>query len=889
MAGLVIMCMFIFVLSSGVGRDPLQRLTELFGMSRRSSTTVAIVSGKKVTDLDLENLRRQREMANALVSRMTYVAGETAYNDLLKDSQKSKPLEEFDQNDRISLSSMIRQRQERFQMDQWGAQFGAAAQQFFPGRWLTIPQRKDQVFSNHEMVLDMERLLRDKNQTEQARRVRQLLAVLEHEMWLRDKPQSEVLYFGGSLKVNDLLDFDVWRRQADKLGITLTRADIRAAINREAFNYQPLEENDGALVSRVQRMVPNPNPNLTAQMIYDALSDELRVCLAKCAVLGDPPGVRYYRYVGTDLNSVPSTATPNDFWKFFQDNRTTLRVEMLPIKVSDFLGKVGQPPKDDATKQELRDLFERHKDDEYNPDRDQPAFREPRRVSVEWVSARQDSPHQRKQAENFMLSTIATGAAGNPIPAWALSTQIIEKYDQGKSFTYPMPGLLDASYELAFYRNPPKPADVASALGLAMGNLATGASPDGIRAGVAAGIYGRHRPDVAAAVASESQRRVGVDATLVLTGLNPWAEAGVLSYADRADQVLPLDVVKKEVMDQVRDGLARNFLVDALKSVQTELEKLKGRPTEDRKKEAEKFLAQAVKDQGLSHGTTEKPRDFFDIEEDKGLKSMRESYRVHPLREDPRGKFFAALFFGNAPSYMPQRWPIAGMFGEAMWQMSEEPFLYWTTEEKKAYTPTYEEAEKKVIEAWRLRKAGELALKEAERIQLDVEKAKAKGNGLKVLREEQAKNPGWGEIFPLSNIARLVDVFTGGLALRQYAPYQADEDRIKARPDFVAQLMRALKENGDASIVWNRPGSIYYVVLLTDIHRPDQATFYRDYANPHVLGDNLWRYMEAERRKQFHEATMQQLRAEAGAPKGKWDVPEDIRKRIEGRDSGGDE
>src|SRR5262249_52143188 len=424
----------------GVGKDPLQRLTEVFGMSRRGSTTVALVSGKKVTDFDLEILRQQREMANAIVSRMTFAARETAYSDLAKDSQKPNGLDEFDRNDRITLQGMIRQRQERFQMDQWGAQFGAMAQQFFPGRWLTIPQRKDQVFSNHEMLLDVERLLRDKNQTEQVRRVRQLMAVLEHEMWLRNKPASEVLYFGGSLKVNDLLDFDMWRHQADKLGITLTHADIRADINREAFNYQPLEENDSALVSRVQRMLPNPYPNLTAQMIYDALGDELRVYLAQCAVLGYPPGLRYYRYVGTDLNNVPSTATPNDFWKFYQENRTTLRVEMLPIKVSDFLSKVGQPPQDAATKQELRDLFERHKDDEFNPERDQPAFREPRRVSVEWVSARQDSPHQRKQADNFMLSSIAAGAAGNPLPALALSTKIIENYDQGKTFAYPMPG-----------------------------------------------------------------------------------------------------------------------------------------------------------------------------------------------------------------------------------------------------------------------------------------------------------------------------------------------------------------------------------------------------------------------------------------------------------------
>src|SRR5215470_14097332 len=109
MAGLVIMCMFIFVLSSGVGKDPLQRLTEVFGMSRRGSTTVAVVSGKKVTDFDLEILRQQREMANAIVSRMTFAARETAYSDLAKDSQKPNGLDEFDRNDRITLQGMIRQ------------------------------------------------------------------------------------------------------------------------------------------------------------------------------------------------------------------------------------------------------------------------------------------------------------------------------------------------------------------------------------------------------------------------------------------------------------------------------------------------------------------------------------------------------------------------------------------------------------------------------------------------------------------------------------------------------------------------------------------------------------------------------------------------------------
>ena len=140
-----------------------------------------------------------------------------------------------------------------------------------------------------------------------------------------------------------------------------------------------------------------PNPALTTNDIYTALGDELRVYLAQCAVLGYPAGVRYYRYVGADVNHVPATATPDEFWAFYQDNRTTLRVEMLPIKVSDFLSKVNQPPA--SAEQELHDLYERYKDAEYNPERDEPAFREPRRVAVEWIGARADSPSARKQAD----------------------------------------------------------------------------------------------------------------------------------------------------------------------------------------------------------------------------------------------------------------------------------------------------------------------------------------------------------------------------------------------------------------------------------------------------------------------------------------------------------
>lgn len=865
MAGLVIMCMFIFILQFGKG-DPLDQMMTFFGAGRSRTTDVATVYGKKVTDADLDALRKQRELANTIVESMTG----TARAVLLGDMSLPNGLDEFDETQKILLRTSIDGQRRRFEMDRLSARFNLGAQFF--------AQQKAQASRDHEQLQLMEESLLEKNEMERARKVRQVRASLEYEMWLRERPLTERLYFGGSLRVPDLLDFVMWRNIADKLGITLTQADIRADVNREAFNYQPLAEDATAALLHVQRMFRNPPPNLTIDDVYTALGDELRVYLAQSAVLGQPPGARYHRYPGTDVNDVPATATPNEFWTYYQDNRTTLRVEMMPIKVADFLAKVGAPPSD--ADQALQDLFNRYKENEYRPQRDEPAFHEPQRVAIEWVGARPDSPHLRKQADQFILSMLALTPA-NPFLALDLTTRILETYESSKAVNYAMPDLLEGSFELSFFRDVTKPADVAGVLGQAMGTIAIGGNPASVRALYLAGVYARSHPAAAVEVTRELQRRAGVYATLVLAGQNPWTAAGMLAYASQAKQTLPLELVKKDVMEKVRDDVARRLMQENMTTVRTELEKLKGKPEEERKKAANHYLAKATTQYGLAHGTTESPRDFFSMAEDKGLRSLREAFGLGQARSTMLDYNFAAHFFGPAALYLPEQLP------------SGQEFLYWKTEDKKAYTPTYEEAKPKVIEAWRSQKARELARQEAERIQQAVAKVKNAGDGVKLLREESAKHPAWGEMFAVSNIARLVpeNQLPG---VPGYVPflgsiYKPDDTRITPRPDFVDQLMRSLKEPGEATIVWNQPETIYYVTLLMDVGRPSEMTFYRDYSRPRAPGDTLWQTMEVERRKKYYQATMEQLRAEAGAPKGKWNVADDVRKRIEGRESSSEE
>src|SRR5947208_16722966 len=82
MAGLVIMCMFIFILQFGKG-DPLDRMMTLFGAGRKevpvttASGDPVKVYGKKITELELETLRAQRRLADQIVQAMVGTAIQT--------------------------------------------------------------------------------------------------------------------------------------------------------------------------------------------------------------------------------------------------------------------------------------------------------------------------------------------------------------------------------------------------------------------------------------------------------------------------------------------------------------------------------------------------------------------------------------------------------------------------------------------------------------------------------------------------------------------------------------------------------------------------------------------------------------------------------------------
>src|SRR5262245_65611879 len=91
---LTIICMLTFVLSSGIGGggDFFDQVSGLFGGGKRArgggSDEVARLDGRKITAVDLQHLRRQRELANDFMANAVALSLQTVAENLERDVAK---------------------------------------------------------------------------------------------------------------------------------------------------------------------------------------------------------------------------------------------------------------------------------------------------------------------------------------------------------------------------------------------------------------------------------------------------------------------------------------------------------------------------------------------------------------------------------------------------------------------------------------------------------------------------------------------------------------------------------------------------------------------------------------------------------------------------------
>jgi hypothetical protein len=862
MAGLVLVAMVTFVLtgSSFRGGDAFSWITSLISRGNAASESFTVF-GSKVTPRDLQLLQQERHIANTFMVLATNAAIQDRQAQIFKSLEAMKlPPDQKEQVLRAHLQrdSEINQLMDRVQTADPQAQFMARfMMQFNPAQ--------SSYFGD----------------------------VSEGDS---DRPD----------RLNSLIDMAIWRHEADRLGIQLTDDDVNAEIVRLTNKRVTKEQ-----FSQIEQSIRKTYKSMSPSMLLNALRDEFRVRLARAALEGYEPGAR---------TQVPAPVTPDQFWNFYKENRTELQVAMLPVPVSSpgrsdaaAAGVIGlasqavpaQPVvattaallaasageaapviKEPPTEADLQALFRKYAKVEPNPESDSPGFRQPRRIQLQWVSAKSDDPEYKKAAEAVLAATRVT------MPM-AYDLKLLADYEKARYQFRTVPWT-DPSFVLAYYR---KPENITAMVGQALGDLSTQGLAVLPPAVYQAAALFREDKETKPLLEAEMKKRIPVGATLILFGASPPATLAVLpplSYAEKQPQYLPEALVQRELVQSVENAIADTLAASKLQNFLTnEVEERLKKPDARKDPNLPKELEEAAKKYNLQTGITAEPRTQYNIAQDESLQKLKSAMiGVAPMNRQADRQFAQGLFGrGSTKVYDVEHWPTNRFMQEAAkkpiddetWRTAREPILFWKTKDEPAVTHTsLDKVRDQVAAAWYLQKARAQAQKEAERIAAAV--PSTKGNLLQ-LRDFAAKEH--LQMFELGPIAQLMQRRTAtpmATGTEDYESYRLPEDRIRYDPQngafqkkFVDDLLSFRGQApGTAKVLHDQPRDNYYVAVLVSSTPPPMGAFYLTYKfdaagapqvpNPFTgqTSQSLLTRFEEEQRQKYRKEFVDQLRVEAG-------------------------
>src|SRR5262245_37390159 len=171
------------------------------------------------------------------------------------------------------------------------------------------------------------------------------IAGLKQDLETRLKTRPR--YFEGTNKLDDLLEFMIWRHQADRLNVNLTRDNVIFLFNRAIHGH--LVGFGKADSDRVEYEVRSKHYGATKEVIFRALADEFRVRIVQLALMkirmdefrGNLEPVLLipepYNQIQSFMSDVSfqmrNPVSPHQFWQYFVDKRSEFDVGLVPVPV----------------------------------------------------------------------------------------------------------------------------------------------------------------------------------------------------------------------------------------------------------------------------------------------------------------------------------------------------------------------------------------------------------------------------------------------------------------------------------------------------------------------------------------------------------------------------
>jgi hypothetical protein len=734
-AVLTVFIMIMFTLSSGVaGGDFFETFSRWLGAKSARGEVVCKIDGSKVTAGELDggprSLRGQRLMANKFMSE---AANETsrALASYLTDARPRLSKEGQDTVDEalgtFQTWQMIVQ------------QFPQAAQGFvsrLPAQAKALTERVDSPNARGE----------DKD----AARAAQVLILLFH----RELTTGGKHYFLNAPNRNqeDLIEFLLWQKKADQMGIKFSRDDVKRLIQSEFAGMFKSDVNVRNALKNMQ--------GFSLDSCYAAIGEEFRVRAAQTAVLG---------YVGR-LGSAPVYATPYEAYEYYRDQCSPSTYELLAVPVAAFVGKVPGEPTD----AEITEMFKKGENQEPNPRSESPGFKSPRKIALAFFGVTGEEQYYKKLAEEqikvgevmakmsgvFTVPVPGAGAGWNAAAAGPLTLKepaVDAAYNAYKNLfeyhrdkNYEKSALAPKSKFSSWEQDDPllptsavKPGTVAATMGAFVGQAAGFGNPaaavtlssvgplayeirDRVKVGVPYALSAMPTPALLqSAVGGIAQFQGNLPQPLSIQAMRPDLikeaipkRAKVLAFGTRPDPTDPRGKGEKGDLDKFAD----------------ELDKMseKGKPKDPAA--VQKYITEFAAARGLTISKSVEARDEWTLEDDAGLAALVGAHQ-RSLRSAGNADQFSP--FGRA-FFWEDRFDMAsrGMRREATadtfkafkfppqddtdFSGTTTRYMVWRTEDVSPIKRNVISARADVIAAWKRIKARDLAKQRAEEIAADV-------------------------------------------------------------------------------------------------------------------------------------------------------------------------
>lgn len=725
-AVLTVFIMIMFTLSFGSG-DFFERFAKWIG-SKGKGDAVCKIDGDTVKDGELAKVRRARTMANTF---MTLAAGETAnYAQNYVDSQQSKLSPEG-----MRMADAVRQANTAIQFPQYFGGIQGVQQAIFQAR-MTI----------NATIEDPNAKSEDR---EAARAFRAMLDLTERRLF---SSEDNHFFLNAPNKTSrDTIEFLLWEKKADQLGIRFTKEDVLVLLNREFYGYFKRDVD-------VRKTMRERVEGFNMDTCLEAIALEFKVRAAQSVILGPP---------GKVTNSAPVFGTPYEMFEYYRQQCSPATYEVVIVPSLAFTDKVGEPTED-----ELKELYKKYQEDEPNPAKETFGFKEPRKLSIGWLAITGSEPYYEKLAtEQVKVGEVAAKSSGMltvPLPGtgggWAMAAvaPLMLKEPAVDAAYSSYTALFRFQLEREYSDDKVQSRDL----------LPTSTVRPGTMAALLGGMAGQSapfgHPAVAASIAMgapmayEVRDRIKTGLPLLL-GAAPGpaylqtAIGGATSYRLAEPKPLPVEAMRPELLKTTisirakllahgeqtnrSDPTPRVEKGDITKFVE-EMEKLseKGKPKD--KAAIEKYVAEFKAARGLTKkdeqfGSTTAPRDEWAIEEDVGLFPLVIAQKDSLGRaRGPHGgnkyvpfgqSFFSSPTFDQATGQM-RRVPTSGVYLARPYPPEDSAtpredgrprYVYWVTEDlqpKKTLNLSTAKDSPVVRDAWKRMKARELAAAHADKI-----------------------------------------------------------------------------------------------------------------------------------------------------------------------------